>query len=107
MKRKRTLTKVTEVMVEQQGGCSGLPTTCDKDKLETKDVLCKYHVIYECTRRLIHNRFHSFSNISVSTFLNPICCTVLKRSVQVCHMFMEHVEQLVSNLWPGHTTEDK
>ena len=42
MKRKRTLTKTNEHTMEQQGGCSGLTTTCEKEKTETKDMLCKF-----------------------------------------------------------------
>ena len=41
MKRKRTLTKQNEHIIEQQGGCSGLKTSCDKEELETKDMDCK------------------------------------------------------------------
>jgi len=43
MKRKRTLTKENEHVIEQQGGCSGLKTSCDKEELETKDMDCKYN----------------------------------------------------------------
>ena len=43
MKRKRTLTKENEHIIEQQGGCSGLKTSCDKEELETKDMDCKYN----------------------------------------------------------------
>lgn len=35
------LTNVTEHVIEQQGGCSGLQTICDKELLETKDANCK------------------------------------------------------------------
>ncbi|XP_078353361.1 uncharacterized protein LOC144638092 isoform X2 [Oculina patagonica] len=41
MKRKRTLTKQNEHIIEQQGGCSGLQTSCDKEELETKDMDCQ------------------------------------------------------------------
>jgi len=41
MKRKRTLTKENEHVIELQGGCSGLKTSCDKEELETKDIDCK------------------------------------------------------------------
>ncbi|CAH3168650.1 unnamed protein product [Porites evermanni] len=41
MKRKKTLTKQNENITEQQGGCSGLQTTCDKEKVETKDMDCQ------------------------------------------------------------------
>ena len=42
MKRKRTLTKQNEHIIEQQGGCSGLTTSCQKEKVETKNSLCEY-----------------------------------------------------------------
>lgn len=41
MKRKRTLTKENEHVIELQGGCSGLKTSCDKEELETKDIDCQ------------------------------------------------------------------
>lgn len=41
MKRRKTLTKVNEHIIEQQGGCSGLATTCEEEKVETKDMDCK------------------------------------------------------------------
>ena len=41
MKRKKTLTKQNDHITEQQGGCSGLQTTCDKEKVETKDMDCE------------------------------------------------------------------
>lgn len=44
MTRKRTLTKMTKHTIEQQGGCSGLPTTCNKQNVETKDSICKCFV---------------------------------------------------------------
>ncbi|XP_068676816.1 uncharacterized protein [Montipora foliosa] len=40
MRRRKTLTKQTELIKEQQGGCSGLPTTCDRELLETKSTIC-------------------------------------------------------------------
>lgn len=48
MKRKRTLTKQTQHIKEQQGGCSGLTTTCDREQLETKNTLCKW-LCYEAS----------------------------------------------------------
>lgn len=41
MKRKKTLTKQNDHITEQQGGCSGLQTICDKEKVETKDMDCE------------------------------------------------------------------
>ena len=43
MTRKRTLTEENEYIIEQQGGCSGLKTSCDKEEMETKDMDCKYN----------------------------------------------------------------
>lgn len=55
MKRKRTLTKQNEHVIEQQGGCSGLKTSCDKEELETKDMDCKYNFKVEVTFVLLEN----------------------------------------------------
>ena len=41
MKRVRRLSKQTERIKEQQGGCSGLTTTCEKEQLETKNTQCE------------------------------------------------------------------
>lgn len=42
MRRVRTLTKVNEHTIEQQGGCSGMKQTCDAQMEETKSDHCKY-----------------------------------------------------------------
>ena len=42
MKRKRTLTRQNEHIIEQQGGCSGLTTSCQTEEVETKNSLCEY-----------------------------------------------------------------
>ncbi|KAK3717080.1 hypothetical protein QZH41_009449, partial [Actinostola sp. cb2023] len=40
MRRTRKLVKVNQHTIEQQGGCSGLTTTCEESKTQTKDMDC-------------------------------------------------------------------
>lgn len=73
MTRKRTLTKMTKHTIEQQGGCSGLPTTCNKQNVETKDSICKCFV-GDAPSEI---RFTKYLNWYVAEF-----CAVLLSAVQ-------------------------
>lgn len=42
IKRTRGLSKVNEHFIKQQGGCSGLKVTCDKQETEIKTTNCEF-----------------------------------------------------------------